>query len=92
MNAPHLNNVSRMIQGFFRIEGFLERLRRDPKTVYREFGVSAEEEIALAEGTPEAMARIGVHPILQVHWMMAMNPQMGELINMQTFTQRLGEK
>ena len=92
MNVPHLNNVNRMIQGFFRIEGFLERLRRDPQTVYREYGVSVDEQKALAEGTPEAMTRIGVHPILQVHWMMAMNPQMGELINMQTFTQRLGEK
>ena len=46
----------------------------------------------MSAGDPAALASIGLHPILQVHLMMAMNPQMADLINMSAFARRLEER
>ncbi len=89
MTAYRSNNVNRLVQRLCREPALVERLKREPQAVWGEAGLSDAEGQALAEGSPEALARVGLHPILQVHWMLAMSPQMAELINMQAYTQRL---
>ena len=86
------SNANRLVQRLCRDPALVARLRGDAESVFREHGLSAEEGKALASGDPAALASIGLHPILQVHLMMAMNPQMAELINMGAFARRLEER
>lgn len=67
--------VNRLIQSMCRSPEAIARLNRDPEKVFEEFGLTEGERRALREGTVEAMAGAGVHPILQMHWVMARNPE-----------------
>lgn len=86
------NNANRLVQRLCRDPALVARLRSDPASVFREHGLSAKEGEALASGDPAALASVGIHPILQVHLMMAMSPQMADLVNMRAFARRLGEQ
>lgn len=86
------SNANRLVQRLCRDPALVARLRSEPESVFRDHGLSSDEARALAAGDPAALAAIGLHPILQVHLMMAMNPQMADLINMSAFTRRLEER
>ena len=72
MASYHVNDL---IQRMCRRPDTIARLNEDPEKVFDEFGLSEEERRAFREGSVEAMGRVGVHPILQMHWMMARNPE-----------------
>lgn len=86
------SKANRLVQRLCRDPALVARLRSEPEAVFREHGLSDEEGRALAAGDPAALAGIGLHPILQVHLMMAMSPQMADLINMSAFARRLEER
>lgn len=67
--------VNLLIQSMCRSPEAIARLNSDPERVFEEFGLTEIERRACREGTVEAMARAGVHPILQMHWLMARNPE-----------------
>ncbi|MGH7818449.1 MAG: subunit of meta cleavage enzyme [Candidatus Binatia bacterium] len=67
--------VNRMIQSMCKRAETIARLNADPEAVFDEFGLEEAERQALREGSPAAMGRIGVHPILQMHWAMARRPE-----------------
>ncbi len=77
--------VNRLVQDLFRQPGLLERFRGERAQVYDEYGLDAAARAALDEGTPPALAAAGVHPILQMHYLLASNPDVAKLISVQAY-------
>jgi Aromatic-ring-opening dioxygenase LigAB, LigA subunit len=79
MSADHrtfeLHPVHRLIQALGSDAGVQQRFGADPGAVFAEFGLSDAETAALKEGSIAALARIGVHPILRMHWLMMSFPE-----------------
>jgi Aromatic-ring-opening dioxygenase LigAB, LigA subunit len=69
-----LHAVHRLIHALGRDPAVQQRFGADPAAVFREFGLTPEEAAALQEGSIGALARIGVHPILRMHWLMMSQP------------------
>jgi 2'-aminobiphenyl-2,3-diol 1,2-dioxygenase, small subunit len=86
--APY--RVHRLIQGLFKVPGLLERLGTDASAVFDEYGLAESERQALADGSPEALGRLGVHPILQMHYMLARDPAMAAQITIRAYADQLG--
>ena len=77
--------VNRLVQELFRQPGLLDRFRGQRAAVYEEYGLNAEERAGLDEGTPPALTAAGVHPILQMHFLLASNPEVAKLITVQAY-------
>jgi 2'-aminobiphenyl-2,3-diol 1,2-dioxygenase, small subunit len=77
--------VHQLIQNLFKEPGLLERLRATPEAVFDDYGLSAEERAAFKDGSPPALAAIGVHPILQMHVLLACNPEVAALITVKAY-------
>jgi hypothetical protein len=92
MDSHRANNANRLVQRLCRDRALVERLRRAPDAVFREHGVSPDEGKALLEGTLESLTSVGLHPILQAHWRITMNPEIGNLVNMKSYLDRMGLK
>jgi len=86
--APY--RVHRLIQSLFKVPGLLERLGTDAPSVFDEYGLAEDERAALSDGSPEALARLGVHPILQMHYMMARDPAMAAQITIRAYADQIG--
>ncbi|MGH7859060.1 MAG: subunit of meta cleavage enzyme [Candidatus Binatia bacterium] len=84
--------VNRMIQRTCRRPETIARLNADPEAVFEEFGLDAGERQALREGSPAAMGRIGVHPILQMHWVMARRPEITETMSILGYEELVREE
>jgi len=82
--------VHQLIQNLFKEPGLLERLNQAPDAVYDSYGLTAEERAAFSEPSPAALTSLGVHPILQMHLMLARNPQMAEMISVKSYTAEWG--
>jgi hypothetical protein len=82
--------VHQLIQNLFKEPGLLDRLNSTPEAVYDAYGLTAAEREAFTEASPTALASIGVHPILQMHLMLARNPQMAEMISVRSYTAEWG--
>ena len=70
--------VNGLIQTMCRNPETIARLNADPEAVFEQFGLSEAERSALRDGSMEAMRSVGAHPILQMHWLMARQPQIME--------------
>jgi hypothetical protein len=82
--------VHQLIQNLFKVPGLLDRLRSAPDAVYDAYGLTAAERNAFSVASPSALASLGVHPILQMHLMLARNPQMAEMISVKAYTAEWG--
>jgi hypothetical protein len=78
--------VHQLIQSLFKEPGLLDRLKSEPDAVYDAYGLTAAERAAFSEASPAALTSIGVHPILQMHLMLARNPKMAEMISVKSYT------
>lgn len=78
--------VHQLIQNLLKEPGLLDRLKSEPNSVYDAYGLTNAERDALSAASPAALASIGVHPILQMHLMLASNPQMAEMISVKAYT------
>lgn len=87
--APY--RVHRLIQSLFKVPGLLERLGTDAPSVFDEYGLTEGERQALAGGDPAALGALGVHPILQMHYMLASNPAMAEQITIRAYADQIGQ-
>lgn len=83
--------VHQLIQNLFREPGLLERLRADPTAVFRAYGLTEAEQAALREASPPALGALGVHPILQMHCLLAFNPQIADAISVKAYAGQWGE-
>jgi 2'-aminobiphenyl-2,3-diol 1,2-dioxygenase, small subunit len=79
--------VNKLVQELFRQPGLLDRFRAHRTEVYDAYGLDAAERAALDEGTPPALTRAGVHPILQMHYLLACNPDVAKLITVNAYAE-----
>ncbi len=77
--------VNRLVQELFRQPGLLQRFRERRSEVYDEYGLDAEQRAGLDEGSPPALTAAGVHPILQMHYLLASNPDVARLISVDAY-------
>jgi hypothetical protein len=78
--------VHQLIQNLFKEPGLLDRMKSAPDSVYDAYDLTRAEREAFSLASPSALASIGVHPILQMHLMLASNPQMAEMISVKPYT------
>jgi hypothetical protein len=71
-----MGRANLMIERMCRRPETIARLNAAPEEVFEEFGLDETEKQALREGSPAAMGRAGIHPILQMHWAMARRPEL----------------
>lgn len=76
---------NQLIQDMCRRPEAIARLNADPERVFAEFGLTEEERAALRQCDPMSMGRVGIHPILQMHYIMARNPQVMERMSIQEY-------
>lgn len=77
--------VNRLVQDLFSRPGLLDRFRDQRAAVYEEYGLNPEERAGLDEGSPPALTAAGVHPILQMHFLLASNPEVAKLITVRAY-------
>jgi hypothetical protein len=63
--------VHKLLQSLCRSPDLVARLNVEPGKLCGEFQLSKAETEAVLSRDPAALARVGVHPILQIHFMMA---------------------
>ena len=68
MSGTDPYRINRMIQDLNGDPVARERHCADPDFTYAAYGIDAEEQALLADGSIEAMARLNVHPNLQMKW------------------------
>ena len=64
----------KLLQSLCRSPELAQRMAAEPAKVCAEHGVGPDEAKAVSSFDPAQLARIGVHPILQIHLMMAVSP------------------
>lgn len=79
----------RLIQSLCRSPELARRLCNEPDALFAEFGIDEREARALRTLSPQGLAEIGVHPILQIHFMMAVSPAFGDRMRVTAFADRL---
>jgi hypothetical protein len=77
--------VNGLIGRLFSEQGLLQRFHADREALFKEAGLSEQECAALREGSPVALERVGVHPILRMHYLMATHPELAENIGIRDF-------
>jgi hypothetical protein len=82
--------VHQLIQNLFKEPGLLAKINSTPDEVFDSYGLTVAEREAFSEASPATLASIGVHPILQMHLMLARNPQMAEMISVKSYTAEWG--
>ena len=83
--------VNDFIQRMCRRPETIARLNADPEAVFAEFDLDEADREALRRADPAAMGRLGVHPILQMHYLMARNPGMVRRMSIALYPQLLRE-
>lgn len=81
-----------LIQIMCRTPEAIARLNVDPEKIFEEFGFDDQEKQAFREGSIESMGRVGVHPILQIHYLLARSPEMVELMSIAGYAPGLLEE
>lgn len=84
--------VHKMIQDLSHQPGLMERFHADRRGVLAEYGMTEVEQAALDEASPPALASIGVHPILQMHYLLFSNPDMASHVSMRDYLAELAKE
>ena len=84
--------VHKMIQDLSHQAGLMERFQADRQKVFAEYELTEEERAALTEASPPALASIGVHPILQMHYLLFSNPDMASHVSMRDYLAPLAKE
>jgi hypothetical protein len=66
--------AERLAQQLYVNPQLAQRFKTDREGLFEEYGIPEFERAGLREGTPEALARIQLHPILCIHFLMGTNP------------------
>lgn len=74
--ADQTRRINLLVERLVHEPELRERYRREPSAVLAEAGIEAVNGAALASGDMPALAQIGMHPILQMHYQMVLKPQM----------------
>jgi hypothetical protein len=79
------DRVNLLIGRLFSEPGVLARLHSDREGLFGEAGLSEAERAALRDGSPPALERAGVHPILRMHYLMATHPELADIVSVRDF-------
>jgi hypothetical protein len=79
------DRVNRLIGRLFSEPGLLARLQSDREGLFSETGLSETERAALRDGSPPALERVGVNPILRMHYLMATKPELAASVTVRDF-------
>ena len=63
--------TEKLVQDLSTLPGLAERYKCDRLRILDEYGVPESDRPALLNGTPPALAGIGLHPVLQIHFLLA---------------------
>lgn len=81
-----MRDVNRMIQDLCRTPHGAARLRADPEGVFDEYGLGEAEREALRSGDPlRIVACAGAHPILVMHLLFALRPELAEAMSLKAY-------
>lgn len=80
-----LHRVHRMIQALGKDEDIQTLFASDKEAVFAKFDLSDEEVAALTECTFSSLARIDVHPMYRMHWMMMSNPDAAQFLSVKEY-------
>ena len=89
MTAVDATRVNRLLARLFQEPELLARLRAEPDRVFEQAGLAPHECAALQDGSFAALERIGVHPVLRMHYQMAVNPDLGKHVTIRDFLPQL---
>lgn len=89
MSTADCMRVNALLARLFREPELLARLRSDREAFFAAAGLSVEQRAALRDGSFAALERIGVHPVLRMHWQMAVNPELASHVTVAEFLPRL---
>lgn len=74
--ADQTRRINLLVERLVHEPELRERYAREPSAVLAKAGIDASHEPALASGDMGALAQIGMHPILRMHYQMILKPQM----------------
>jgi len=83
MSGPGPLNT--LLARIFQEPELLARIQTEPQKVFAEAGLSEAERQGLADGSFAALDRIGVHPVLRMHYQMATNPEVGKHVTIRQY-------
>jgi len=83
MSEP--GRLNTLLARIFQEPELLARIQSEPQKVFAEAGLSEEECRGLEDGSFAALDRIGVHPVLRMHYQMATNPEIGKHVTIREF-------
>ena len=83
------DRVHRLLLSLFREADALTALHQGREALFDRYELDADERAALRDGSFSALCRIGVHPILRMHYQMAMNPDMAQHVSIRGFLTEL---
>lgn len=89
MSVAGSARVNRLLARLFQEPELLAQLRAGRERVFEEAGLSLQECAALRDGSFAALERIGVHPVLRMHYQMAVNPELANHVTIRDFLPRL---
>lgn len=73
--------TERLAQQLYKDSELTRRFKTHREALFDEFGVPEHEREGLREGTPAALARIQLHPILCIHFLMSTNPGVQRMLS-----------
>jgi len=77
--------LNTLLARIFQEPELLARIQTEPQMVFAEAGLSEAECQGLADGSFAALDRIGVHPVLRMHYQMATNPEIGKHVTIRQY-------
>ena len=63
----------------------IEQLRVSPDEIAALYGLDQAQVAALLDGSPPALNGIGVHPVLQMHFLLATRPEMASHVSVREY-------
>jgi len=82
-------SVHQLIQDLTHKPEVIAAFTANPGPVFADYDLTDEETALLLEATPQALAALGVHPILQMHYLILRNPGMGALVTIKGYLPQL---
>lgn len=72
---PSPDAVHRLLSDLHRSPLVRREFDRDRLALFDRYGLSNHEQAVLNEGSPPGMASIGVHPLVQITYLVIINPE-----------------
>ena len=75
--------ANQMIQELCRSTDGIKKLTSDLEAAFAEFDLSEDEKSALRDQAPFQMTKAGIHPLLCMHYLFALNRRMSAMMSIQ---------